>query len=119
MAGRDFIPIRYLRECFSYDAETGILRWRERPRSHFPDRRSRTVWNLRWIGKEAGSLRKNGTRHVCITIKGKQRGVFTHRAAWALTTGEYPSKEIVHGDADRANNRFRNLVPVTHADACA
>jgi hypothetical protein len=33
-ASRD-IPVEFLRECFGYDPRTGVLTWRDRPRSHF------------------------------------------------------------------------------------
>jgi AP2 domain len=105
MATRDLIPIPFLRECLSYDAETGVLRWRERPRSHFFDDRAHRIWNTRWARTEAAS------RQIAIRINGEQRYIGVHRAAWALTKGEYPPGEIVRSD----DNRFKALKPLTHA----
>jgi hypothetical protein len=43
--------IEYLRECFEVDFETGVLRWKVRPVSHFEDgvkklvKRYDGIWN--------------------------------------------------------------------------
>jgi HNH endonuclease len=113
MAAHDNIPIPYLRECLSYDAETGVLRWRERPRAHFPDDRWHQAWNTRNAGTEAGQIKDTGYRQIEINYYGKRRIITAHRTAWALQTGEYPRGEIAHDDLDRDNNRFRNLKPMT------
>jgi hypothetical protein len=114
MATRDLIPIPFLRECLSYDAESGVLRWRERPRSHFLHEEARLQWNMHWAHTEAGKVDKRGYRHIHINHHGMQRRVYAHRAAWALETGEYPPHPVAHDDLNRDNNRFRNLIPRQH-----
>jgi len=116
MAARNDIPISFLRECFDYDPETGIVRWRERPLSHFSDEGLWSSWNIRFSGKQAGSPIKTGYLLASITPRDEKRfGVYVHHIAWALTTGEWPKNEIDHRDHDRANNRFNNLRQATHA----
>lgn len=117
MAVRNPIPIPYLRECLSYDAETGVLRWRERPRSHFFDARIQACWNTVWARTTAGQIKANGYRQIAISINGQRRTIYAHQAAWALQTGDYPPFEIDHADGNRDNNRFfQNLRPATHAE---
>jgi hypothetical protein len=117
MAATDRIPIPYLRECLSYDPESGSMRWRERPRSHFQDKETQRKWNIRLAHKEAGRLTKRGYRQIRITYLGIECCIYAHRAAWALMTGEYPQDEIAHDDINHSNNRFKNLKLVTHTDA--
>jgi hypothetical protein len=116
MAAKNNIPIPYLRECFRYDPESGVLRWRERPLRHFPDERAQRSWNTRLAHTEAGQITAWGYRLIAISIDGKRHGVYAHRAAWALHTGEYPPFEIDHDDRNYDNNRFKNLKPATHAE---
>jgi hypothetical protein len=116
MAAHDNIPIPFLRECLSYDAETGVLRWRERPRGHFLDEGNHRKWNNHYAGTEAGEIKTTGYRQIEINHHGKRRVVSAHRIAWALHTGEYPSGEIAHDDLNRDNNRFINLKPTTTSE---
>jgi HNH endonuclease/AP2 domain len=120
MAESDSIPIAYLRECFDYEPETGTLRWRKRPLSHFIDDIARRKWNTRWAGREAGQKTAQVQKYlyVRLTINGRQRGIYVHRAAWALINGKYPPDEIDHDDRDGSNNRLTNLVAATRAENC-
>jgi hypothetical protein len=116
MAAKNSIPISYLSECLAYAPETGKLRWRERPRSHFIDDVAQKKWNTRWARTEAGQITAWGYRLISINVDGTRCSIYGHRAAWALTTGEYPHCEIDHRDHNRANNRFDNLREATHAE---
>jgi hypothetical protein len=116
MAAYDDIPIPFLRECLSYDAETGVLRWRARPRGHFLDEVAHRKWNTQYPGTQAGEIKTTGYRQIEINHYGRRRVITAHRTAWALHTGEYPSGEIAHDDLDRDNNRFKNLKPMTSSE---
>jgi hypothetical protein len=115
MAKSDSIPIPYLHECFDYEPESGSLRWRTRPLSHFPDDATRRKWNTRWAGAEAGQTTAAGYRLIQLVVEGERTGIYAHRVAWALMTGEYPLDEIDHDDTNRANNCWGNLKNATHA----
>jgi len=82
-----------LKEYFAYDPETGIVSWARR-------QGSRTC-----IGTEAGTRSIAGYRYI--KLKGKM--LPTHRVAWALMTGEWPTQPIDHIDRVCDNNRWTNL----------
>jgi len=112
MAAKNNIPIPYLRECFEYDPETGVIRWHERPRSHFPDDRMHRSWNTRFAGTTAGTPSKG---YVQVRLLG--HFIHAHRIIWALVTGEWPTDELDHRNGQRADNRLAdNLRPATRAE---
>lgn len=100
------IPIPVLHECFSYNAETGLLIWKVRPLSHFKHERAAKAWNTRYAGTTAGSLNKSlGYMQVAIfDVK-----EYVHRIAFAMSSGEWPNGEVDHKDRNRQNNRLDNL----------
>lgn len=88
---------KYLRACFDYDPETGILTWRKRSDV------SAQV-NARCVGKSAGSR----VPYNLIQIKGIQYRA--HRLIWGYVFGSIPKDmEIDHIDGDTQNNRLSNL----------
>lgn len=103
-------PAEYLRECFSYDPETGSLKWRERPESHFLHCRRGPVWeakrrNALSAGKEFGVRNTHG--HIRGGLDGEL--FYAHRIIWKMVYGEEPLI-IDHRDGDTANNRLLNLL---------
>jgi hypothetical protein len=103
-------PAEYLRECFSYDAGSGILTWQHRSRARFVDDRAWRIWNTRYADKQAGGIRNHGYFVVCLDY----RLYLHHRIIWKMMTGEDPSEEIDHKDQNRTNNRWENLRAATH-----
>jgi len=99
-------------ECFDYDAQTGNVFWRSRPREHFGSDRIWKSFNGKHVGKEAFTMRDG-----CGYKKGKVFGreVFAHRVIWKLVTGDDPHGEIDHVNGCRDDNRWRNLRVVTHS----
>lgn len=102
----------YLRECFTYDSETGLLLWNERPSSHFSDKSGCQRWNSRNAGKEA--IRS-------VTAQGYYRGainnknVLAHRIVWKMIHG-VDAISIDHIDGNGLNNRLNNLRSVSHSE---
>ena len=47
-------PLEHLYACFTYNPHTGELHWKERPRKHFANARTHSVWNRRYAGIVAG-----------------------------------------------------------------
>ena len=100
----------YLHELFLYDAQTGLLTWKFRPIDCFHDKGSRTashlhkVWNSKFWGKQAGSVRRDG--YATVMIDGVHYKL--HRIIWKMVTGEDP-QQIDHINRDQGDNRFENL----------
>ena len=125
------IPIEFLRECFEYDPETGILTWKERPLEHFllsrlPENdtivetvspeRSRNRFNTRYAGTQVGTLNR-GYLQTRLTINGERHTtVNVHRICWALATGEWPKNEINHINSIHNDNRLCNLEDATRSE---
>ena len=85
--------------AFSYDPETGRFFWRNRE-GFCPQEGAMTA------GKEAFISRKpNG--YIYARLMG--RAIYAHRAAWAISYGEWPKGDIDHINGDRADNRIANL----------
>lgn len=102
----------YLRACFDYEPETGVLRWKERPLGHFASKRAWKAWNTRNAGTEAGRIIHLGYRLVRLGAQ-----FYAHRLIWALVTGEDPGRlQIDHINGDTSDNRWDNLRLVTHSE---
>ncbi|MCG7598861.1 HNH endonuclease [Halomonas sp. McH1-25] len=104
----------YLWECFSYDADEGVLRWNaERPAKHF----RHAVRYVKWLeengGKAAGSAYQAGsTSYVRLSIDGvKLPG---HTVVLAMHGITVPKGMMVdHLNGDGIDNRLENLRVVT------
>jgi hypothetical protein len=112
MAARKLPDIDFVREALSYDPDTGIFTWRERPAHHFPDAKTWNprTWNARFAGKRAGSINQAGPRRIFWEIPLGIPGTFkAHRLAWLLVYGEPVPELIDHINADSTDNRIVNL----------
>lgn len=72
-------------QLFRYDAKAGELWWLPRPVEHFKDQRSCKIWNTRWAGKRAGTIKRDGYRQICIDY----RTTYEHILIWLIETGDY------------------------------
>lgn len=100
----------YLRECFSYDPETGALTWKQRPLNHFPHAQAHSDWNKRFPGQEAGS---SDGEYIRVGINnGRYRA---HRVIWVMLTGKWP-KYIDHKNLNGVDNRLLNLREATFSE---
>lgn len=95
-------PQELLQRIFRYDAETGVLYWRERADA-------RPQWNGIYAGTVAGNI--NPQNRVIVSLKG-YRLLKAHRIIWKMVFGDEP-EEIDHVDCDPSNNRINNLRPAT------
>lgn len=96
--------IDYLKECFSYDKELGVLYWNERPISHFKNNMVRNSFNGRYAGCVAGSIEREGY----VVVRLNKSNYKAHRIIMAMQ-GEDQSLEVDHIDGDRSNNKLTNL----------
>lgn len=87
-----------LEELFTYDPETGILRWRHCRNAKTP------------AGRAVGCLNKAG--YVVTLISKKNYSV--HRLIWTLVYGEEP-EEIDHINGLKGDNRLCNLRSCTRS----
>lgn len=86
------IDLESARQTFSYDLETGQVRWKART-----GQRSK-------VGALVGSEHDGYLR-----VKLAGRLYMLHRLAWFIHTGEWPKHEIDHINGDRRDNRITNL----------
>lgn len=93
------VTVARLNELFNYNQETGIFTWRV----------NRSTLTL--AGDRAGSVSANGyaTLHV------NDKSVLAHRAAWAITYGEWPNTNVDHINGVKSDNRIVNLRKVSQA----
>jgi hypothetical protein len=107
------IGIPELRKLLSYNPETGVLTWNERPSSDFSDRRIWKMWNTKYSGKQALThVNNNGY------FRGRVSGQYmmAHVACYALYHGVFPTLHIDHINGDRGDNRALNLRAVTQSE---
>jgi len=111
MATKSLPEAAYLRECFDYDPETGMLTWKRRPREHFRSDHAWHCWNARFPGLEAGSRKHaGGYIHICVDdVRYK-----AHRVIWKMRTGEEPPQQLDHRNRIRSDNAWNNLRPATN-----
>jgi hypothetical protein len=92
-----------LKEALHYDAETGVVTWRQ-------DRKSNKV-----KGEIAGYLSPfDGYRRIRIN----NNLYLAHRLIWVYVMGTWPSEHIDHVDGARDNNKFSNLRQATSKQNC-
>lgn len=91
-----------VRRIFQYDAETGMMVWKE------PNARCVKA------GDAAGNLTPQGYR--CVMILG--RGYMVHRIAWLYTFGKFPIDCIDHINGVKDDNRLCNLREATPLQNC-
>jgi hypothetical protein len=95
----------YLRQCFSYDAETGELTWRVRPREHFKGGAGWHNFNNQFANHPAGA--KNNGGYLNVKIDGASHPVA--RIIWAIYAGQSEFSYVDHIDGNPTNNRASNL----------
>lgn len=85
-------PSEIMKEYFSYDPESGIIRWIKDG-----------GWNAK-AGTIAGSP-QGGAIRICL----KQAQYQGQDVAWALHHGKWPQYRVIAKDGDRTNLRISNL----------
>lgn len=101
---RELPSQEYLKECFDYDPETGLLTWKIRPREHFKNERSFNSFNGRFVGNVALNSVSRG--YCGGTLDRKT--VLTHRIIWKWWYGEDPLI-ILHENGKTTDNRIAKL----------
>lgn len=106
-----------LQRWFTYNPETGELRWSSRPdEAEFSSAGQCRRWNRLYAGTEAGHT--SASMGYRIThIPGEKRQVLAHRIIWKMMTGKDPN-QIDHINLDRTDNRWVNLREASIAQNC-
>lgn len=99
----------YLKEALTYNPDTGIFTWNERPENHFKTKRAGRIINTKNRNKEAGYI-KDG--YLGIGIKNNKYKA--HRLAFLYMEGYFPENQVDHIDRDPLNNKWNNLREVSN-----
>ena len=111
MAPKKLPDQEYLRQIFDYDPQTGVLRWKVRPLSHFVRDHVGKTWNARYAGRPAGSPCKFRNKdYLLIAIDGVSYKL--HRIVWKLLSGQEPP-EVDHWNGNGLDNSKDNLRSAT------
>lgn len=92
-----------LLRLLTYDATTGVFRWRAKP--------ARRIM----VGSEAGGANNFGGWFYHV-IKIENVSYLAHRLAFFYMLGRWPVAEIDHRDGDGLNNSWSNLREATRAE---
>ncbi len=125
-AAKPVPPQWFLKEAFDYEPDTGILRWKVRPRHHFAKEMGMKQRNAQYAGKPAGGMfhkkRPDGTKtgasyhQVAFFYDGIMRRYQLHRVIAGWLGWDVDGKLIDHKDGDGLNNRQENLRLATYTE---
>lgn len=104
--------IEAVKSLIDYNAETGILTWRERWASLFSDGNTTAesncaAWNRRYAGTPALNCKSGKVGHLAGSFLGLK--LKAHHAAWIIYYGNGPKWQIDHIDRNPENNSIENL----------
>ena len=111
MATKPLPPAEFLRECFSYDPETGKLLWRRRPAHHFINEHRANNWNAKYPDRSGVP---HG-RYLVFNVNYEEGAarLYAHRVIFKIMTGRDPSEQIDHVNGIGSDNRWANLREAT------
>lgn len=101
--------LEIVKEAFDYDPGTGLLKWKERPLSHFANRHAQRLFNNRFAGRAAGTTNDHDYVLINMGVVGKRVRLRAHRIAFALTNGRWPVGLIDHKFGAKSGNWIANL----------
>ena len=103
MSAHGLPSVEYLRQCFKYNPDTGVLVWRDRPRDHFKTDGAWIDFNRKYSGKVTGKIKRIRINKILYV---------THRVVWALYYGVITDSWVQHVNGNVLDNRISNLCEV-------
>jgi hypothetical protein len=91
-------------EVLDYNAETGMARWKKRPKEHFRDHHTWYQWNDRFAGRVAGGY----TYKLNYTISVFGQHYRAERLFVFYVTQRWPS-DVSFKNGDKTDFRYENL----------
>jgi hypothetical protein len=95
--------VKYVRDNFHYDHETGVLSWAKRKQG-------------RKIGKPVGNLDKDGYLYLTLKKGSNLIKYAVHRLCFIHYHGYVPDVMVDHENLNKSDNRIINLREATNAD---
>jgi hypothetical protein len=89
----------------SYEKDTGIFTWKERPFHQFKNSHGMNIFNSQKSGLPIKSMNKDGY----IQIRIYKNNYYGHRLAWFYVYGFWPKKHLDHINGIKNDNRICNL----------
>jgi len=105
------ITQEYLLQCFDFDFDSGLMFWKERPKSQFSSNTSYLRFKTVYAGKQVGYLNSYGYLTVCLDYKNRP----LHRLIYLAFHGNMP-KSLDHANGVKIDNRICNLRPATASE---
>jgi hypothetical protein len=98
------VDATYLKELFTLDPSTGVLRWKIS--------RNRKVQ----IGRMAGGVKYQRGVPTYLQVKIDKKMYAVHRLVWLYVYGAWPTGQIDHIDGNGMNNAVENLRDVSASE---
>lgn len=103
-------------QLLEYEADTGLLRWKEKPLLGLSTDSRRKAWNTQFAGVVAGTKKQSpGKEYTQICLDG--RFYPSHRLIWILLHGSIAETLVIdHLNGVGTDNRLVNLRLVSHSE---
>lgn len=111
---RELPTQEYLRECFDYNPETGILTWKERPLYHF-DGIVKNQKRFNTLVANTVANARDGKNYITVPLM-HRKYYKAHRVIWKLYYGKEPKYFIDHINGIPYDNRICNLQDIDNRE---
>lgn len=103
------LSLDYLRQCFDLRLNDGVLLWKKRPVSHFPNQRTCNAWNAKHPGTPAGNIKRDGYLSFGLLTRFYQNSRVIFCMGNDVELAEIKGLQIDHRNMDILDNRIANL----------